>query len=397
MKRMIAILALLLSGLATTAFAPKPAENGRGINLVPGHSALALELYRELAAQKGNLFFSPYSVSSALAMTYAGARGATEQEMARVLHFASGQEALHPAFRDLNRELVAAADNGGQKLEIANALVLTGGDVSDDFKKLVKQYYEAEIFGGKLEQINAWVRRRTHGKIDSILERLSPNTVCAILNAVYFKGIWQRRFRKENTAEAPFRVSEQERLNVPLMFQKNEFQLLEKEDFQAISIPYRGNGLDLVVLLPRTTTGLGALEQQLSGAALSEWLRELDRQRPRKVRLFLPRFRLETGYDLVPPFQKLGMKEAFTVGVADFRGMGYPKGDLFINQIRHKAFVEVNEEGTEAAAATAVEMALKAAMPEPLFRADHPFLFLIRDRTSGALVFLGRLEDPRPQ
>jgi len=363
-------------------------------NLVQGNSAFAVMLYRELGASEGNLFFSPYSISSALGMTYAGARGATAIEMKSTLHFSLDQSALPPAFKRLNSELAATANKTGQKLNIANALVLTGGDVSGEFKATLKDYFDAEIFGGGLDKINSWVKQKTEGKIETILEELDPNSVCVLLNAIYFKGTWASQFQKSSTHDAPFKQSAGKQVKVPMMYQKNDFKLLVEKDFQAVSLPYQGKSLSMVVLLPRTENGLAALERQLTDQSLTGWLAKLDAQPNQKIELFLPRFKLETKYDLVPPFTMMGMKEAFHLSKADFRGMGWPKGRLFISQIKHKAFVEVNEEGTEAAAATAVEMATKSFRQYPVFRADHPFICLIRDNESGSILFMGRIVNP---
>ncbi len=363
-------------------------------SLVKGNTGFAVQLYHELGARKGDLFFSPYSVSTALAMTYAGARENTAKEMAAVLHFPMAQPGLHPAFRNLNNKLEGTALKNGQKLNIANALILTGGDVSPDFKALLHKNYNAEIFRGGLETINTWVKGKTQGKIEKILESLDTNSVCVLLNAIYFKGVWDRRFEKSHTHEAPFFVSSDRKTTVPLMVQKNDFKILDEADFKAVSIPYKGNGLSMVIFLPHSLDGLPALEKQLTARNLDSWLGKLDKEDAQKVRLFLPKFKLETGYDLKDPFQTLGIKEAFEENIADFRGMGWEKGRLWIGQIKHKTFVEVNEEGTEAAAATAVEMVTKSISRDPVFRADHPFMVVIRDNASGSILFMGRVVDP---
>ncbi|MBN1855008.1 MAG: hypothetical protein JW829_19900 [Pirellulales bacterium] len=363
--------------------------------LVSGNNAFAVKLYRELGVAEGNLFFSPYSISTALGMAYAGARENTAVEMERALCFALDQSQLHSAFKVLSQELMNTARKTDQTLNIANGLSLTGGDVAKEFKTLLKENYDAELFSGGLDQINGWVKKKTEDKIEKILEQLDPNSVCVLLNAIYFKGVWESQFKKTGTHDAPFRVSSSEQVTTSLMYQKSKYKLLENEDFQAIALPYKGEAMSMVVLLPRDVDGLPRLEKYLTAEMLSQWLTELNKESELDVELFLPKFKLETGYDLVPPFKALGMKDAFdTGGKADFRGMGWPKGDLWISQIKHKAFVDVNEEGTEAAAATAVEMATRSAPRYPIFRADHPFLFLIRDNQSNSILFMGRMVDP---
>jgi serpin B len=173
-------------------------------------------------------------------------------------------------------------------------------------------------------------------------------------------------------------------------------KILSKKDFQAACIPYKGRLMSMVVLLPREVDGLAKLERQLTSQGLQNWLAELDRKPALATELFMPKFKLETGYGLVAPCKTLGMNDAFDVsGEADFRGMGWPKGELYISQVKHKAFVEVNEEGTEASGATAVEMSKRSGLHDPVFRADHPFLFVIRDNTTGSILFMGRMVDPR--
>jgi len=363
--------------------------------LVEGNTAFALSLYGQLRGGEGNLFFSPFSISSAMGMTYAGARQNTAKEMGETLHFQIGQEQLPSAFKSLNHELAANARQADQKLRIANGLCLTGGDVSDDFKFLLKDNYDAELFSGGVDRINGWVKEKTEGKIEKILERLEPNSVCVLLNAIYFKGLWESPFKKSDTHDGPFKVSADREVTVPFMVQKSDFRLLKKPDFQAASIPYKGKQLSMVILLPNEVDGLGKLEMQLTRENLHQWLAELNAAPVEKVELTLPKFKLETGYDLVPPCKALGMKDAFdSSGKADFSGMGWRKGELWISQIKHKAFVEVNEEGTEAAAATIVAMVALAVREQPVFRADHPFLFLIRDNQTGTILFLGRMVAP---
>lgn len=388
---------LLVAALTVSFIAPvsasAPAQSPYE-TLARGNTAFAVQLYRELGSQEGNIFFSPYSVSSALGMTYAGARGKTAKEMAGVLHFDLSQAELHSAFKNLNEELSTTAQKTGQKLNIANALALTRGNVSDEFKSLLRVNYSAEIFSGGLNVINDWVKRKTEGKIEKILEQLSPNSVCVLLNAIYFKGVWKSQFEKTSTHDAFFNISPDKKAKVPFMYQKGDFRILREKDFQALSMPYKGENMSMVVFLPKDKHGLAALESQFTIQNLKEWLDKLDRQMAQKVKLYVPKFKLETKYDLLSPFQKMGMKDAFEQA-ADFSGMGWKKGDLWISQIKHRAFVEVNEEGTEAAGATAVEMQTKSMDQTPVFRADHPFAFIIRDNQNNSILFMGRMVNPQ--
>lgn len=396
MKRLLLVSSFVLLNilflvlLSTPIQAAAPGQSSQEA-LVKGNTEFAVQSYRQLSAKAGNLFFSPYSISSALGMTYAGARANTAKEMAKTLHFDMRQTELPPAFKSLNQELTDNAQKNGQKLNIANALVLTGGGVRDEFMAILKDNYNAEIFPGNLTMINDWVKQKTEGKIPTILEELSPDSICVLLNAIYFKGIWSIQFEKNNTHDASFKLSATKQTKTSLMHQKSDFKLFEKIDFKAISLPYKGQNLSMVILLPQAVDGLAALEKQLTAINLNEWLGKLHNERVQQVDLYLPKFKLETSYDLVDTFNKLGMKDAFT-SAADFTGM---RPYLLISQIKHKAFVEVNEEGTEAAAATAVEMTTKSMHYDPEFRADHPFIFIIRDNQSGTIVFMGRMVNPQ--
>lgn len=394
-------LALMLSTLWAVAFTSGAGASPSGVDslsagLARGNNAFALQLYRELSTAEDNIFFSPYSISSALGMTYAGARGKTAKEIKDTLHFQFDSADLNAAFKGMNKELQNTAARASQKLNIANGLCVTGGSPSKEFKAILKDYYDAELFSGGLDRINGWVKKKTEGKIEKILENLSPNSMFVLLNAVYFKGVWANRFEKTRTHDAPFTVSTGKKVTVPLMYQKKDFKLLVEKDFQALSLPYKGKDLSMVILLPKAMDGLAALERQLTDQNLKGWLKRLDEEPVDKVELYLPRFTFGTDYDLVPATMKMGMREAFGSS-ADFTGMGFKIGDLWIAQIKHKAFVEVNEEGTEAAAATAVEMETKGMRYSSVFRADHPFLFLIRDHHTGAILFIGRMTNPEGQ
>lgn len=390
--------AVIFAIVLTVSAPPASAEQQADLplnTLVKGNSAFAVKLYQELCAKGGNLFFSPFSISSALGMTYAGARENTAVEMKNAMFFELDQTLLHDTFKQLNQNLVTAANKNGQKLNIANGLCLTGGDVSEEFKSLLQKNYEAELFSGGLEKINDWVKTKTEGKIEKILEMLDPNSVCVLLNAIYFKGTWDSQFDEKYTREAPFKLTENENIKVPFMYQKSSFRLIENDNFQAISLPYKGSLMSMIVLLPQKIDGLASLEKDLSVEKLDGWMAEIDSVSAQNTELYLPKFKFETGYDLVPACAALGMKDAFdTAGAADFSGMGWPKGKLWISQIKHKAFVEVNEEGTEAAAATAVEMSTKSISMDPVFRADHPFIFIIRENATGSILFMGRMFDP---
>ena len=372
--------------------------------LVRGNSAFACELYAQLRSQEGNLFLSPYSISSALAMTYGGARGETAAQMAKALHFGLPQEGVPPAFAGLQSRLDAVQTKGKVKLSIANSLwpqkkfaFLPG------YLDLCRKHYGATITpldyvnapGPARKTINDWVEDKTNKKITDLIAPgvLDAMTRLVLVNAIYFKGDWANPFKAALTKPAPFHVTAAKTVDAPLMQQKKEFRYGETPNLQVLELPYTGNDLSMIVLLPRKTDGITVLEEFLTPEAITKWSEGLDR---REVEVFLPKFKMTSQFSLGDKLAALGMTDAFT-GKADFSGMDGQR-DLYISAVIHKAFVDVNEEGTEAAAATAVVMRAMAMMleppPTPVFRADHPFLFLIRDNHTGSILFLGRVTDP---
>ena len=368
--------------------------------VVAGNTEFALDLYARLRTEEGNLFISPYSISTALAMTYAGARGETERQMADVLHFTLGQERLHPALAALESSVKAASNGPGCTLHVANALWgQQGYGFLEEFLVLNKKHYGAGFrevdFVRATEQarqtINGWVEDQTQQMIQELLRKgdLDPADVLVLTNAIYFKGDWASRFDRRHTQDGPFRISDTDQVVVPMMHQTRKFSLATQDNLDVLELPYVGDRLSMVLLLPKQIDGLAALEESLSKDTLERWL---GRPRQQPVRVSLPRFKLDSRFDLSRTLEAMGMIDAFSGGKADFSGMTGRRG-LFIGMVIHQAAVEVNEEGTEAAAATAVKM--KRGGPPPAFVADHPFLFLIRDKQTGSILFMGRVVNPQ--
>jgi serpin B len=376
------------------------AETGGG--LPASNAAFAVDLYHQLRSVEGNLFFSPYSISTALAMTYAGARGNTEAQMARVLHFDLDhltQEALHNAFAALEQHMAQIQGKGDVALHVANSLWPQAGYAFlAAFIDLCRRCYGVTITSvdyaadteSARQQINAWVEEKTREKIKELLKprHVTPLTTLVLVNAIYFKGNWASQFDKRRTRDGNFYLNAQGLVKAPMMEQKARFSYDETSDLQVLEMPYVGGDLSMLVLLPCERDGLPALEAALSVDDLALWTQRL---RPIEVQVVLPRFKLSGEFDLRKTLQAMGMVDAF--GAADFSGMTGQRG-LVISEVVHKAFVDVNEEGTEAAAATAVLMARSIPPPTPVFRADHPFLFLIRENSTGSILFLGRVVDP---
>jgi serpin B len=391
---------LLLSGQGAEMKATVAADRKA---VVEGDNAFAVALYGQLRKQGGNLFFSPESISTALAMAYAGARGDNASEMAKTLHFTLPPEQLHPAMGALLRELNAHQDN--YQLSVANALwAQQGYTFLDEFLKLLKSDYDAGLnqvdFKGSSETvrstINRWVEQKTQDKIKDLLQpgSLKSDTRLVLTNAIYFKGNWETQFDKTQTKDEDFHLSPSQTKTAPLMHRQGGFNYFNGGTFQILEIPYKGKDLSLIVLLPNEIGGLSALEQSLTGSNTQQWLGHL--APVSKVIVTIPKLKMTQQFELGAALGAMGMPAAFS-GRADFSGMT-GKRDFSISEVIHKAFVDVNEEGTEAAAATAVTMRSLAMRlpdkPPPVFRADHPFVFLIRDNRSGSILFMGRVADP---
>jgi serpin B len=397
---MLAVAFLVIAGI-TPGCASSPKANTAAV--IAGNNQFAFDLYAQLRDRPGNLFFSPESISTALAMTYAGARGETAEQMARTLHFTLESEQLNHAFHALVQEL-----NGGQKkrdyeLRVANALWgQRGFGFLPSFLQLLQSSYGAGLrevdFSGDTEAarrtINAWVEQETQDKIKDLLKPgvIDSLTRLVLTNAIYFKGDWDRQFKKNLTQKQTFHLSAEQKTEVPMMHQTGMFKYLDAGAFQALELPYKEKELSMVVLLPREADGLTAFEQTLTPSVLDSWLA---RMRSEEVIVALPKFKSTSEFSLAETLSAMGMPQLFTPGQADLSGMN-GKRDLFVKAVVHKAFVDVNEEGTEAAAATGVVVAKRAAVPvRTQFVADRPFVYLIRDNHSGSILFLGRLADPR--
>jgi serpin B len=408
------LLSMVLASNATGMGCPK--ASGGGCNLpCPARSAMAepavgraavveagtrfaFDLYGELAAERGNLFFSPYSVSAALSMTYAGAGGVTAEEMARVLHIEGDSGRWHEAVGSFQAELGRSGD--GYALSIANRLWgQRDYEFSRSFLDVTREHYGAELsqldFSAPEQArvtINDWVAGQTQQKIQELLAQgtIEDSTRLVLTNAVYFKGTWLAQFDPERTTDAPFYPEAERPVTVSMMHHKGRFAYGELDDLKVLEIPYSGNEITMVLLLPREADGLVALEQKLTHESFNDWIGSLHEL---EVQVALPRFTVSASLDLGSLLPRMGMASAFDPRSADFSGMT-GRRDLFISAAVHEAYVEVNEEGTEAAAATGIVMGLTSARPGPSFIADHPFLFLIRDRATDAVLFLGRLQDP---
>jgi serpin B len=398
-------------------------ENEERKTIVQGNSKFALELYAKLRDKGENLFFSPYSISTALAMAYAGAQGQTGSQMAEVLRFPTytvpidmqaankqektrtpwKHEQFSSAFGKVIKDLNARGKKGKYELAVANALWgQKDYGFLEEFLNLIKTDYEGRLnevdFVTTTEMarqtINTWVEEKTNNKIKDLIARgvLDSMTRLVLTNAIYFKGKWARQFKEENTKRAPFTLLNGSRVDVPMMNQTADFNYIQTEDFQELELPYVDNELSMIILLPKKFDGLAAFEQTLTLENLSRWL-----AKPRRCEVIvsIPKIKMTSQFSLADVLKSMGMTNAFIPDVADFSGIN-GKRDLFISAVIHKAYVDVSEEGTEAAAATGVIMKITSAGPTltPVFRADHPFVFVIRDNHSGSILFIGRVLNP---
>ena len=370
--------------------------------VVGGNTDFALDLYARLRTNSGNLCLSPYSISTALAMTYGGARGNTAQQMAETLHFSLDQEQLHPIFAQLEAQLKAVQKKGLVQLHVANSLwPHKDYPFLKEYLALTKRYYGTSITPVDYKtasevariRINEWIEEKTEEKIKDLIKPgvLTSLTRLVLVNAIYFKGNWARQFEESLTQDAPFYLLPGKTVPAPFMTQEHTFRYGEDEGLQILELPYAGDTLSMLILLPRRVDGLSDLEKDLTPANLKTWITHLWEE---ELAVFVPKFKVLYSLDLNDTLIAMGMRDAFDQTAANFAGMDGTTL-LYISAAIHKAFVEVHEEGTEAAAATGIAMSLGAAPePPPTFRADHPFIFLIRHNSSGCILFMGRVVDP---
>ncbi len=386
---------------------PASADEQEIAGLVSGNSTFAYDLYQELSTSEDNLFYSPYSISLALAMTFAGARGETEGEMAQTLHFNLPQPQLHQTFNALDTTLNGYGVEEGDaaesifQLHIANAIWgQTGYQFLESFLDLLAENYGAGLrtldfvgdADGATEKINGWVSEQTEGKIKDLIPPGMLNDLVRLVltNAIYFKGQWAMPFEESVTRDDTFKLLDGSTITVPMMSQTETFRYTEGDGYQAVALPYQGAPVSMILLLPATGQ-FEEIEAAFGPELLADISQDFEYQ---LVALTMPKFTFESEFNLNEALAGMGMVSAFGEG-ADFSGMTGGR-DLFISDVVHKAFVSVDEAGTEAAAATAVIMVESAAViDEPVeMKVDRPFLFLIRDDANGTILFAGRVLNP---
>jgi serpin B len=423
-----------------------PARGAEAPALIKAYNQSGLDLFRIFASQPGNIVFSPYSIGSAMAMAASGARGETQADMLKALRHGLAANEIDPAnaralaallaydeagkcpdgFKQNGKlcEAPAPADKdatcpsgaarkddlcvidheaAAAKLRIANALMLINAQasVAPAYEETIRKSYNAEIFrGANLEVVNSWVNNKTEGKIDKILDKLNPNDSHVLLNAVYFNAPWAHAFVKNGTRDREFHLTATENVEVPTMFQQSEFAVVKADGYSAIRLPYGAGGLSMIVVRPDEIEGLDAVIKSFDGEKLDALIAQLGKAPKKMVSLSMPRFRTEFRAELIEPFKSLGMSKVFDPAQSDLSGLtGKPRAEVqsTIDQIVHRAVIDVAEAGTEAAAATAVVVTTRTMRPDDSdrFQIDRPFMFVIADDKTGAVLFAGRIADPR--
>jgi len=392
-----------VSPVTTREFTPEERMEMLG-EVSQGNLAFALDLYRRLGSEEGNLFFSPYSIRQALAMVYEGARGRTAAQMAAVLRFPEERQRLHLAYALLTEELrsrgeSAREDATGFELHVANALWSQAGYAFlEEFLDALETYYGAGLRSvdfsspGARETINAWVAEQTQGRVQNVLPPGAINNLTRLVltNAIYYRASWLHPFEDANTTELLFYPDDGREVLVPTMRQAARLRHAISDQVTVVELPYVGGELVMTVVMP-PPGGLGQLSAELDPDRLQAILSDLEWG---NVKLNMPRFRIESRFGLADTLAVMGMADAFRARSADFSGMDGTR-ELFVSAVAHKAYVEVDEAGTEAAAATAVAVGVTSAPAVPVeISIDHPFLFLIRDRGTGTILFMGQCTRP---
>ncbi len=383
---------------AVTATMPQP---NASITIANSINNFTFRTYSVLRDEPGNLFFSPFSISTALSMTAEGAGGKTLEEMRNTLELSNDSSANRQGFESLLNSLNAKTP--GYNLSVANAIWIEKTfSVKQDFSSALSTYYnafaqQADFVNnpdGERTNINNWVAGKTNNKILDLIPKggLDSFTRLVIADAIYFKGNWAQQFNKSDTQNATFFVSQSRIVSVPMMYlskSKNASYYSDNE-IMALEMDYQGDNLSMLILLPNANHSLSDVEAGLSPAEISDIRAQLVRQ---QVQVWLPRFSMTKSKEMSDLLKELGMKSAFDPYAADFSGINSTEG-LYISDVFHKAFINVNETGTEAAAATTVIVGTTAIEAPPEFRADHPFLFFIMDKNMGTILFMGRVADP---
>lgn len=379
-------------------------------SMVHGNNTFAFALFNQLKGNPGNLFFSPYGITSAMAIPYAGAKGGTQSQMQATLHYLPQMDNLDLSLEAFGKKLTKQAMLGPNELKLfmANGLwVQRNMQLENDFLERIRRYFGSIVrqvdFIHNAEaarlNINEWVREGTQGRITNLVERgdIGPDTRLVVISSIFMKGVWEFPFDPTLTTLTPFFLDAKTTLTVPMMNMTKRLRFAQQPQFALLELNYGSSfqsstQLAMYILLPNALDGIAQVESSVVSGDFNDWVKKLQFER---VLVSLPRFKYSTGFDLTAALKQMGMAGAFS-DLADFTGI-YAGGSLALSKVLHKAFISVDEKGTEAVAATAVSINM-TAMPEEkppvVFKADHPFVFIIVERTSGAILFMGRYSTP---
>ena len=376
--------------------------------IIKGNNKFSIDIFQALKSPNENLFFSPLSIYTLLSIVFAGARGLTETQIKTVLHIKLDQNRFHSEFKKL---LSVFQRDTGSELRMANLLCIHNNyKLLEKFLWIVEDAYDGAIW--KLDfneisetcsKINTWVAEHTQGKIKDVIHTLKEDLGIVLVNAIYFKGTWENLFKEKDTKEDNFTLLSGDKIFVPTMHQKKKFRYLEEDGCQILEMPYKGirvfgslEHISMIIILPEKKDGIEDIEKRLTNEKIENYLEKLNHIWEREINVFFPKFKIETYYELKKMLYNLGMTSAFSDG-ANFSGIAVDS-PRYISQIIHKAYVEVNERGTEAAAVTALRLlgcGMAPTIKPTEFRADHPFIFLLIDSNTRTILFIGRILNPK--
>jgi serpin B len=369
--------------------------------IVPGNTGFAINIYKKFAETMPgkNIFFSPYSISACLSMVYAGAEAETQKQMAEVLRFKIPEDKLYAAFKKLNNKIISENKTQDSLILSANSLWHQRGyHIQKDYLSLVNNFMDAKISEldfaenpvKSAEEISAWIKDKTRDKIEIDLKgAIDSQTRLVLANAIYFYGVWKTEFDKSETRKADFHATSSKSFEVDMMHKNSDFKYFENKQLQILEMPYKDDKLSMLLLLPREIEGLPGLEEQITYENLNHWQSDAKKT---YVSVLLPKFKIKWGMSIKDVLISMGMKDAFN-SKADFTDISR-LNDLYISDVIHKAYAEVNEKGTEAAAATVTTIRRVSIQIPREFNANHPFIYIIKENETGTILFMGRFSTP---
>ena len=405
MKRIISLiyLTLLLFACNKAAIESKVSDltpTDKSAKIIAADNQFGFELFKKVNAslvEPKNTMISPLSVSLALAMVYNGAEGNTKTQMEQILHKANlAPDDINQSYKDLVTSLIS--HDPKVELSISNAIYYRNTfSIKNNFITTNQNYYQAEVAGldftnttETLNAINSWVNTKTNGKIDKIIEVVKPEDVMYLLNAIYFNGQWTYQFDASQTLNLPFTMEDKSVIQVPTMYIENPFNYYADDNFKLLEMPYGSGKYSMLVFLPATGKTTDDVISLLNPENINSWLLKMTEQ---KKKVYLPKFEFKFDDSLVDELSALGMTDAFSEMQANFSGIS-DAAKLYISEVMHKTYIKVDERGTEAAAVTGITIGITAIGPDDLFKADHPFIFAIREKDTQSILFIGKVMNP---